>query len=149
MAVSITPKFSKADIQKMLAKKKQVIEKVIISRFQRIGETFITNARNNNTYTDQTGNLKSSIGYVILKDGEQIFGSSFEQVKEGIKGTKAGPKLTDEVSKKYTRGFVLIVVAGMEYALYVEAKGYDVLTASSIAAENDLKKAVEQISKKV
>lgn len=142
----ITAGFNIADIKKQVAQKKELIEQVILRRFQRIGEAFIANARSNDTYRDQTGNLRSSIGYVILKNGEQLFASFPGDKSQGK--TKAG-KVVDDVKDKYPQGFVLIVVAGMEYAAYVEAMGYDVLTASGIAAENDLRKAVEQISKKI
>lgn len=135
-----------ADVRKKLEGAKQKMGNVIVLRFQRIGETFIANARSNDTYKDQTGNLRSSIGYVILKDGEQIFGAFPGRTGEG---KARAAKTVDEAKAKAPRGFVLIVVAGMEYALYVEAMGYDVLTASGQIAGNDLKKAVEQISKKL
>lgn len=144
--MKVGPKFSMADVRKKLEGAKQKMENVIVLRFQRIGETFIANARSNDTYKDQTGNLRSSIGYVILKDGEQIFGTFPGSTEEG---KARAAKTVEEAKAKAPRGFVLIVVAGMEYALYVEAMGYDVLTASGQIAANDLKKAVEQISKKL
>lgn len=140
-----TPKFSKADIVKSLRAKKEAFQNAVLSRLRFIGETFITNARSNDTYKDQTGNLRSSIGYLILKDGKQ-FEASFPGDKSA--GRDAAKKVVADVSGKHPKGLVLIVVAGMEYALYVEATGRDVLTASGIAAENDLKKAVEKLSKK-
>lgn len=41
-----------------------------------------------------------------------------------------------------------IGVAGMDYALLVEAKGRDVITASAIAAKSDLEKALNNLSGK-
>ena len=186
MAVVIRPNFSKSDIQKMVAERVGRIEQVIFRNLQKIGEDFITHARNNDTYKDRTGNLRSSTGYVILHNGEQVFGSTFDQVigpesqsslklkrKTGLQedtsgniqandaglqvdsaapvpeksGSETGRTLIEELKKKFPRGFVLIGVAGMDYAASVEAKGYDVITASSTEAAASLKTAMERIAK--
>jgi hypothetical protein len=167
MAVSIIPKFKASDIQKNLEVKKKLIEQVILLRLQRIGETFVKNARENGTYNDITGNLRNSIGYVILKDGRQLV-DNFQRsakVKAVIKsgknkgkekvtsgstdGVKKGKALAEEIASRYPRGFVLICVAGMEYAAAVESKGKDVLTASGKTAEKQLKAAIIEISKNI
>lgn len=145
MAVAIVPKFTKAQITAFLAKKKEAIEKAVMLRLKRVGETFITNARNNGAYKDRTGNLRSSIGYVILKNGEQVY-----QAFPGKKGegkTKA-KEVIEAAIADFPLGYVLIVVAGMEYAAAVESKGFDVLSGSSKIAEQDLKLAMQQIKLK-
>jgi hypothetical protein len=143
--MAVTPKFNAADVRKQLLARKQRLEEATLLRLQRVGETFITNARSNNTYQDQTGNLRSSIGYVILKDGVQVVGSAFEVVKKGNKGSQIGEEMVGAIAKSYPTGFVLIVVAGMDYAAAVEAKGFDVLTVSGLQAASDLKKALEKL----
>lgn len=154
MAVVIRPKFSTADINKMVAERIVRIEEVIFLNLQKIGEEFITHARNNQTYKDRTGNLRSSTGYVILHNGEQVFGSTFDQVNgpeaatATEKGSEKGKEFIEEIKAKFPRGFVLIGVAGMDYAAAVEAKGYDVITASSIEAATSLREAMERIAKK-
>lgn len=147
MAVAIVPKFTKADIKKMLADKVGRIQQAVLLNLQRIGEQFVAGARDTNTYKDRTGNLRSSIGYVILKDGKQLF-ESFEN-KGGDEGVERAKELTAESAKKFPKGFVLIGVAGMDYAAAVEAKGFDVISASSIEAETNLKVAIQRISSKV
>jgi hypothetical protein len=44
--------------------------------------------------------------------------------------------LINELKEKYNKGFVLIVVAGMDYAVYVEALGRNVLSSSKLLAES-------------
>lgn len=134
-----------SEVARMIKIKTDRIDHAILSRLQYIGETFVNNARNNNTYLDQTGNLRSSIGYIILKNGKVIF----ENYKESNRGTdkKRGvsiaKKLTAELKSELGKGYVLIVVAGMDYAAAVESRGKDVLTASSIIAKKQLKDAIE------
>ncbi len=112
----------------------QVEEKSIEAlRYQ--GEEFINKARNSGNYTDRTGNLRASIGYVILKDGQEI-DSSFPGGKS--KGVSAAKKAIDEVRGLFGKGLVLIGVAGMNYAAAVESKGFDVITGSA-PNSNDIK----------
>ncbi len=65
--------FTSADIQNALNRHKISLENEIIERVAYVGETFINNARNNGDYKDQTGNLRSSIGYYIVFNGQIDF----------------------------------------------------------------------------
>src|SRR4051812_26480539 len=101
MAIIIRPKFSKEDIRKIAAARAELIRNAIFQRLQFIGEQFIIDVRSTDTYKDRTGNLRSSTGYVILYNGQQIFGGGFEIVvgpdkakilettKEQLKKTKS------------------------------------------------------------
>jgi type IV secretory pathway VirB6-like protein len=110
-----------------------------------VGEQFIADARNNGTYTDRTGNLRSSIGYIIYKDGKP-FNDSFPGNKTD--GIRTWPQVASGQAKVPQKGFALVVVAGMNYALYVEAKNYDVITGSSYdAAEKLLKQSLAIVRK--
>jgi hypothetical protein len=155
MAVKLSFKLTNSDIKKMLQQRKERIEQAILLRLQRIGEEFVTNARDNATFKDQTGNLRSSIGYVILKDGKQISANfqRFPKVKgakkaAGKSGVQAAKDAISNAKANFSTGLVLIGVAGMDYAAAVESKGYDVITASSILAENSLKTAIKTIDSK-
>lgn len=147
MAVKLVFKLNKSDIEKLLNERKKRIEQAVLLRLQRIGEQFVTNARDNANFTDRTGNLRSSIGYVIMKDGKQLF-SNFQQVSKGKSGVSVAKEVAKEAAANFPTGYVLICVAGMDYAAAVESKGYDVITSSSIAAENSLKMAVKNIESK-
>ncbi len=162
MALTIKAKFTAADVAKIMKERVSKIENAILTTLQYVGESFVKNARENGTYTDRTGNLRSSIGYVILKDGHQLYDNFQKSLKgkrkkekgaeaiiDGETGKARAAEVAKEIAAQHPKGFVLIVVAGMDYAAAVESKNYDVLTASSITAANDLKKSLEDISNKI
>lgn len=118
------------------------IDEEIIDRLCRIGEEVVTYAKQippERGFTDRTGNLRSSIGYVICKDGQPI-NLAFEAVKGGHEGVHTGQRLAMEIAGKHPEGYTLIVVAGMNYAAYVESKGRDVLTSAETEAGKLLEK---------
>lgn len=87
-------------------------------------------ARSLNTYQDQTGNLRSSIGYVIYQDGLKM-GEDFEAhpaSESGATGVSTARDLADSVAGEYAGQTVAVIVAGMNYAVYVESRGFDVIT---------------------
>jgi len=114
-------------------------EEAIINTLSYVGEACVNEARIGGQYKDQTGNLRSSTGYVIVKDGRIIRQSSFEQVKEGAKGTKGGEVFAKQLVGKFPTGICLIVVAGMNYAGYVSAKGLNVLDSAEDLADQMMK----------
>lgn len=83
------------------------------------------------SWFDQSGNLRSSVGYVIVVNGKIVQYSSFNQVKQGSEGVKEGKELAEELAKKYSKGYALVVVAGMNYAELVEAMDNKVVLASA------------------
>jgi hypothetical protein len=144
--MALVPKFTPGDIEKYVSQQKDKIEAAIINRLQFVGEKFIANARSVDTYKDRTGNLRSSIGYIIIKDGQQIFGS-FPGATTA--GKSKGLTVAEDAATKFPSGIVLIVVAGMDYAAAVESRNYDVLTASSIEAESALLKSLNELKRKI
>lgn len=128
----LTPKSA---INQLIEKRLNDSKQKIIKSFCFVGESCIVEGRDNGAYTDQTGNLRSSIGYVVLVDGVAYKRSSFEQVKKGAEGVLEGEKFLETLISKYKKGIVLIVVAGMNYAAYVDALGLNVLTSAELLAE--------------
>lgn len=103
----------------------------------------MNSAKLNNTYKDQTKNLRSSIGYVLYHNGVEI-----RNVFSGEgKGANTG-KLAAQ-AKASTRsgdGIILgVLVAGMSYAVYVEAMSYDVITGASLTLIPEFKKYVSLV----
>ena len=129
--------FTMNDVKAHMDKAKHGFEESLLDEFRRTGEQFIADARSIRTYQDQTGNLRSSIGYALFKDGQML-----ERSFPGGDVTGSGGTLAKWVANSYKRGYLLVVVAGMFYAQYVEAKSYDVLTGSSYAAETNIKTRV-------
>lgn len=107
-------------------------EDTIIDRFTYAGEQFVNNAREKDTYKDRTGNLRASIGYLILHEGTIVRENFRGKTKAGVEKAKAFAR---EMSGYYPKGYVLIGVAGMNYAAAVEAKGYDVISGSEPTAD--------------
>ena len=107
--------------------KVETFEKDLLSKLTYIGESAIRIAREKkaeNDYTDHTGNLRNSTGYVIAFDGEIVSSVGF------LAGE--GQAYAEELSR-ITRGkAVLVVCAGKNYASYVSAKGYDVLDSAEL-----------------
>lgn len=117
-------------------------EERIFKLLQSVGEEFVKLAREKGTYEDQTGNLRSSIGYVILKDGV-ILSENYELSDEGSErypGMRESKRLTSELSSIYRKGWVLIGVAAMPYARHVEAiYNLDVISGAAMEAEDFIK----------
>ena len=135
-----------AQIRRIMEDKQRRIFSAIELRLQYIGEKFVVAARNTNTYKDQTGNLRSSIGYIVAYNGNieqsQFDGSTTE-------GVAKSQELAQEVLNDHPLGFVMICVAGMDYAASVEAKGFDVITNSSLIAVIDLRKMMRDLKQKI
>jgi len=115
----------------------------IIEAFAYIGEQFVNAARRNGTYTDRTGNLRSSIGYVIVINGDVVR----KHVATKSDATADVEALIESVRGLY-RGIVLIGFAGMNYAAAVESVGgnhkYDVIT-SSVPTNERVKQLMEKV----
>lgn len=142
----ITPQFTPADIERMLQEKIAKYEEKIVRILRFLGEKCINEAREYGSYQDRTGNLRSSIGYVVLKDGKSIEKGGFQLTKSGGNGQKEGEAFINKVISQYSKGFVLVVVAGMKYASYVEARNYNVLTSAELLAEREVPKLLKALS---
>lgn len=146
----ITPQFNSNDIERILREKIEKYHQKVIRILRIVGEKCINEARTNGSYQDQTGNLRSSIGYVVLQDGKAIEKGGFaptERGKEkGKSGQKEGETFINKVISQYPKGFVLVVVAGMKYAAYVEARNYNVLSSAELLAEKEVPKLLKALS---
>lgn len=83
-------------------------------------------------WEDDTHRLRSSLGYKIYQDGKEV-ASNFQSTggEKGDEGVQIGQQRAAEAVAGIP-GIVAVVVAGADYASYVEAKGYDVLTGSAM-----------------
>lgn len=118
----------------------------LIQMFNYVGLECVREARTKRRYTDQTGNLRSSTGYCVLYDGVVVHQSGFEAVKPtATQGAASGRELMNKLIAENSTGIVLIVVAGMNYAAYVEAKGLNVLDSSEIMAKKLVRKTLKRL----
>ena len=146
----ITPQFNSNDIERILREKIEKYHQKVIRILKYVGEMCIDEARTNGSYQDQTGNLRSSIGYVVLQDGKPIEKGGFAPTERGREkgknGQKEGETFINKVISQYPKGFVLVVVAGMKYAAYVEARNYNVLSSAELLAEKEVPKLLNALS---
>ena len=134
------------DFIQHVTKVAQNAKKAALETLDFVGLECIKEARQNGRYKDRTGNLRSSIGYVVLDNGKVVKKSGFDKVKTTAKKAKReSQSYINSIVNSYQNGLVLIVIAGMKYATYVEARGYNVLNSSEVLA----KKLVPQMLKEL
>lgn len=121
----------------------------IVTMLSKLGEECVNEARKNGSYRDDTGNLRSSVGYLIAVDGRVQIQSfkPIEKAKDGETGVKKAEAFAHDVVKKYPHDIVLIIVAGMEYASFVANRGYDVLDSAEQWAKKEAPKKLKLVWK--
>ena len=146
--MAIKPNFTKDDVRKRFDAFLNEIEKKQIARLQRLGEMCLVEARTNKGYMMQTGALLSSTGYEVFVDGvaihSQFDAASGAESNAAETGIKSGQSIAETIGKG-KKFIALVVVAGMNYAAYVEAKGYNVLSSAEHLAERELPRMLEKL----
>lgn len=125
---------SESAIHDAILKEMDRVNRLTLRALSYLGEKCVIEARDRSpeeSWIDRTGNLRSSIGYVIASEGKIIKYSDFTVVKNGSEGPETGKTLAEEIARKYRSGYALVVVAGMNYAEYVEAMDNKVVLASA------------------
>lgn len=135
------------NISPILEKAASIIFECVKEGLAMLGEECVNNIRErpaSSSWIDQTGNLRSSIGYAVFEYGRKEIESAFKQVKNGQEGTDAGRKMIDELAREYSDTFALVVIAGMDYAEYVERRdNKDVLASEELRAKSVIKQVME------
>ena len=96
--------------------------------------------------------MPCQIGGIDIHGGSQIY--DFRSRKKSAcriscstllgRRVKSGQSIAEKVGKE-TKGVALVVVAGMNYAAYVEARGYNVLSSAEHLAERELPRMLEKL----
>ncbi|WP_088656008.1 hypothetical protein [Geofilum rhodophaeum] len=149
--MGIKPKFKYSDIEREVNAELINIERGVLAILQRVGEEFVRDARMGidinsgafpkGDYTDQTANLRSSIGYFILRDGEVVT----ENLTGTSKGVSAARAVLSSVGKQ---GYSIVGVAGMEYASHLESMGYNVISSQNLNLIVDLSDRLQKFARK-
>lgn len=151
MGIRMTTQMSEVDAY--LKAEAERIQMLTIRALAYLGEQCVKLARDRApelSWIDQTGNLRSSIGYIITHHGNIVQYSDFQQVKQGSEGTKTGKDFATEIAKQFSNEYALVVVAGMNYAEYVEARdNKDVLATPELFANKELPKMFERLKKQI
>ena len=144
----LTPLFNLQDIENRFDRFIDSIDDKIIEILQYLGETGVKVARESGAYHDITGNLRSSIGYVVAKDGRAL-DENFQPAGSGTDrttGVEQARKLASKVLLSHDKGYVMILVAGMEYAVYVENMDTkDVLSGAVTETEKTARELVKKL----
>lgn len=119
------------------------LERATIFLLSYLGEELVKFARENHTYTDRTGNLTNSMGYAVVKQGKMVTYSGENQPGEGA---AEGLKVAMQMANKLQNSFSLIIVAGMNYAAYVESKGYNVILPAQLRAYTEFPKTIQRLT---
>ncbi len=132
------------DIEKNMDDFLRKVDKAIMVVNQKVGEDFVRDARQVNTYRDRTANLRNSVGYAIVRDGSM----AQENFPGGGVGAAEGRKAANEALLGVDEN-ALAMVAGMNYGVYVEAKGYDVISNSVEKAKVTHQRMMKHVLSKI
>ena len=143
--MGITPQFGKGYIAAQVAAFRERVEKATLFQLQYLGEQLVTYAKEQHNYTDRTGNLTNSIAYAVVKEGKIV---SYGGENQPGEGADAALKVATDYAASVPNTFSLIVVAGMNYAAFVEAKGYNVILPAELKARTDFPKVIAQLQEK-
>lgn len=108
------------------------VKDITIEAMASAGERAVSLCKSSKTYKDVSHDLTNSIGYGVVKNGQLVRVGGFG----GGNGGSQGIRVLTEASGRISDG--LIIVAGMEYALYVERKGYVVLDGGTLDIDKDI-----------
>ena len=140
--IIFTAGHSDDDLERWMQEDMQEWFDEITESYKRAGKVFVDRLRaktkSDGGFGNITWNLRSSIGYLLLFDGE-IVDTYFPKIKGGTEGEKTGLEYAQEIALLVNEGGLqLIIVAGMGYASFVEDNDIDVLTHASKGFSKDL-----------
>lgn len=142
-----------SEIDALIEAEAKRVDKLIIQALAGLGDECVTEARDRSqedSWFNQIGNLRSSVGYVVVAHGKIVKRSGFETIMSGSEGFLIGKRLAEELAKNYSSGYALIVVAGMHYAEYVEAKeSKSVLASAELLAHTEVYNMVEKLRNQI
>lgn len=134
------------EIEEALRKKLADELNAIVYRLYEIGLSAVNTIRQNHAYLDQTGNLTSSVGCAVVVDGEIMQISDFEAIKPtGEQGAQEGRSYVQSLASQFPQDITLIVVAGMNYAAYVERRGIGGMTGGELFAKQAVEDLLEEL----
>lgn len=138
--ISIEADFTNEDLDAMINGDLDTWFDALMEDFRTAGRKFVELVRaktkmspgDHSTFGNITWNLRSSIGYLIIYNGE-IVEEYFPVVGGGDEGSVVGKEWAEEVGLlvRELDGVQMVIAAGMEYAVFVEDKGFDVISYAS------------------
>ena len=123
----ITVNVDTGGLDKLEKEVEDAIYTEVLRTLTNIGEEYIKvgkSKKGKTDFTDQSGNLRGAHSFVVYKDGERI---------AGIIGRTQTLEMFEQLKKN--EGWQFMVGDGMQYASYVEGRGYDVCTSAFMLVE--------------
>lgn len=138
-------KFGDGYITKQVQYFQQQVELAMKMLLQEFGEELVAFAKDTHTYTDRTGNLTNSISYAIVRHKEILYYNEVQREEANAAALKVAMKMAENLSDAYS----LIIVAGMNYAAFVESRGYNVILPAELKAKQEFTNKVKPLIDKV
>lgn len=135
MDLSVRVKCDFSDLKKA---RKQLAQEVRGS-MRIAGDLYLSVAVNKGSYQNRTGNLRSANAYAITDNGQIIE----EKVANTFSKIEAQNKAKEALKRAKAPGQSLIMVNGMFYGSFVEAKGFDVSSMAYIRAVDKLEAKIK------
>lgn len=153
MRFKLVPDFTEADMEKDIQKFLDRIFRILKSELNNLGLEMVSDARlrtkSEGGFDDQTGNLRSSIFCSLSYNSEVLF-EDFQPSSRGTDkdtGIEQAKSFAEQTRNENKDGWVLIIGAGMDYARYVEAKGYSVISGSTLGLDKKLEAVLKNVVK--
>lgn len=143
--MGIKPEFGSGVILAKVEAFQRNLDKAVLFMLKYLGEDLAKYAKEQHNYTDQTGNLTNSIGYAVVRNKEIVYYGGTNQPGVGADAAlETAMKYAQDMQDTYS----LIIVAGMNYAAYVEAKGYNVILPAELKTKKDFPAAMNRLMEK-
>lgn len=142
---SIEAKFSMQNVSAIIEKRTQDRIDSIVEYLRGKGKEYTEIARNktlaSNPYTNRTFNLVSSVGFCMVYQG-RVLESYFPLMDTGTEGKAKGEATGEQAATELAGNDVisLVLVAGEDYAEYVQNKDYDVTKMAANAFTKNLRR---------
>lgn len=151
---------NKSVIEASINKVNHLTETLILDVYKRIGQASLSYAVRNRDWKDYTGNLQESMGFGIFKNGSLVFwetldskqynwalGYQVENHDSPPYGVQAALQVLNNNTDVFSKGYKLLVVAGMNYAMDVEnIHLHEVLTQAMSFTEDNWKSYFKQVA---
>lgn len=149
MVMKMTTPIAEIDVYQAIALK--AIERAEVEVFCDLGDMCDTEARDRtgeDSWYDDTGRLRSSIGYTVAENGLVVKTSPFEIVEQGSQGAAEGRALARKLAWTYNESCSLVMVAGAPYAEEMEAmENKVVLSSAELLAKREAPKMMKRLEK--
>lgn len=147
MGLTITTDWTIKDVNNYIDEQVKAYIQYVVSVYSNAGRAMVEDARgrskeSGDSFGNITWKLRSSIGCVVAVDGKTVF-EYFPVLMTGAEGARKG-KVYAESLVAGDKGISLVIVAGEDYARSVENKGKNVITATSLIAEQILEQYINQ-----